>query len=36
MTRGLFYSQWTPNQVKFARDHYTKPLPPYYPFKMVK
>lgn len=32
----LFYSQWTPNQIKFAREHYTKPIPPYYPVNMVK
>lgn len=27
----LFYSQWTPEQIKFARDHYSQPVPSYYP-----
>ncbi len=26
-----FYSQWTPNQIKFARETYTKQIPSYYP-----
>ncbi|MBW7453121.1 phytanoyl-CoA dioxygenase family protein [Paenibacillus sepulcri] len=32
----LFYSQWTPNQIKFARDTYTQPVPPYYPVDKLK
>ncbi|WP_308636177.1 phytanoyl-CoA dioxygenase family protein [Paenibacillus silvisoli] len=32
----MFYSQWTPNQIKYARDHYTKPVPAYYPVHMIK
>lgn len=32
----LFYSQWTPNQIKFARDNYKKPIPTYYPVHMIK
>ncbi|SEO01735.1 phytanoyl-CoA dioxygenase family protein [Paenibacillus sp. OV219] len=32
----LFYSQWTPNQIKFARENYTQPIPSYYPVQMIK
>ncbi|MBM7566821.1 phytanoyl-CoA dioxygenase family protein [Paenibacillus sacheonensis] len=32
----LFYSQWTPNQIKHARDHYAKPVPSYYPVNAIK
>ncbi|REE89037.1 phytanoyl-CoA dioxygenase PhyH [Paenibacillus taihuensis] len=32
----LFYSQWTPNQIKFARDNYTRPVPAYYPVQSIK
>ncbi|SFI38429.1 Phytanoyl-CoA dioxygenase (PhyH) [Paenibacillus sp. UNC496MF] len=32
----LFYSQWTPNQIKYARDHYKQPVPSYYPVKSIK
>lgn len=32
----LFYSQWTPEQIKFARDHYKNPIPKYYPVKSIK
>ncbi|MBP3962994.1 phytanoyl-CoA dioxygenase family protein [Paenibacillus lignilyticus] len=32
----LFYSQWTPNQVKYAKENYTKPIPAFYPIHMVK
>jgi hypothetical protein len=32
----VFYSQWTPNQIKFARDNYTKPVPAFYPVNAVK
>jgi hypothetical protein len=32
----IFYSQWTLKQIKYARDHYSKPVPPYYPVHAVK
>lgn len=32
----LFYSQWTPNQIKYARDNYSQPVPPYYPVNAIK
>lgn len=31
-----FYSQWTPKQIKFARETYSQPVPSYYPPVMIK
>lgn len=31
-----FYSQWTPGQIKYARDHYRQPVPSYYPVTAFK